>query len=118
MEAGQPAQRLPSYSVETATLAKKVAELESERAECELVLETLSGLETEVTLRSEGGDGSLERLPRRCWQQVGSVLVERRKEEIVASLESQRDRLQYVINELQRQLQMTQAPAATEERAR
>jgi chaperonin cofactor prefoldin len=114
MEAGPSTSRIPSYSPHMAALARKVAELESERAECDLVLETLSGLESEITFPSRAGDGVSERLPRRCWQQVGNILVERRKEEIVPLLESQRDRLQQVIEELQRQLRQAEASTETE----
>jgi chaperonin cofactor prefoldin len=94
------------------------AELEAERAEYDLVLETLASLEPEISLHAEADAETPVRIPRRCWQQVGDVLLERRKDEVLPMLESQRERLQHVIHELQRQIHVMTESDRPETRTR
>ncbi|KAK4535050.1 hypothetical protein CDCA_CDCA03G1075 [Cyanidium caldarium] len=87
-----------------AAVTRQVNELEAERAELELVLDTLRQLEEDMVWAASD-NGEEARRPRRCWQQVGDVLVERRLDELRDSLQDQRERLVAVVQQLSRQLQ-------------
>ena len=93
-----------SAAPDAAAITRQVNELEAERAELELVLDTLRQLEEDMVWRASDG-GEEARRPRRCWQQVGDVLVERRLDELRDSLQDQRERLVAVVQQLSRQLQ-------------
>ncbi|BAM79127.1 similar to prefoldin 2 [Cyanidioschyzon merolae strain 10D] len=118
MESSEQAQGGSGFSPQVVALVRKVAELEAERAEYDLVLETLASLEPEISLHAEADAETPVRIPRRCWQQVGDVLLERRKDEVLPMLESQRERLQHVIHELQRQIHVMTESDRPETRTR
>lgn len=83
---------------ERQVLARKITELESERAEFDLVINALDQLDP--LRKAAPSEGHSERVPRRCWQQIGDVLLERRKEEILPVLRAQRRRLHEAIEQL------------------
>uniref|UniRef100_A0A5S6QM34 Prefoldin subunit 2 n=1 Tax=Trichuris muris TaxID=70415 RepID=A0A5S6QM34_TRIMR len=67
---------------EEKALITKRMELESDREEHRIVLETLSGLDEE----------------RRCYRILGGVLIERKVKDIIPFLLSTEERLSYTIN--------------------
>eukprot|EP00171_Calliarthron_tuberculosum_P010235 IDg10235t1 len=62
----------------------KLAQVDGDRSEHDLVLRQLKSLDTD----------------RRCWQQVGATLVEKNVGEVVPALQSTRDNLQTTVDKL------------------
>uniref|UniRef100_A0A6T6NX25 Prefoldin subunit 2 n=1 Tax=Rhodosorus marinus TaxID=101924 RepID=A0A6T6NX25_9RHOD len=71
-------------------LYSKIAEIDADKSEHELVLTQLNGL-----------NGS-----RKCWQQVGEVLVESNVETVVPVLEEKKKHIEEAIQTLQKQVQL------------
>mmetsp|Transcript_11220 Transcript_11220/g.46862 ORF Transcript_11220/g.46862 Transcript_11220/m.46862 type:complete len:125 (-) Transcript_11220:1609-1983(-) len=83
-------QLLSNLKRELQDLYSKIAEIDADKSEHELVLTQLSGL-----------NGS-----RKCWQQVGEVLVESNVESVVPVLEEKKKNIEEAIQTLQKQVQM------------
>eukprot|EP01104_Vermistella_antarctica_P006035 TRINITY_DN16774_c0_g1_i1.p1 TRINITY_DN16774_c0_g1~~TRINITY_DN16774_c0_g1_i1.p1 ORF type:complete len:126 (+),score=34.46 TRINITY_DN16774_c0_g1_i1:175-552(+) len=77
---------------ECSSLSQKINELEMEQTEHGLVLDTIKTLEPE----------------RRCFRQVGNVLVERSVKEVMPAVEKNREEISTVIQSLVKEFQRKQ----------
>eukprot|EP00761_Pharyngomonas_kirbyi_P012252 gb/GECH01012279.1/.p1 GENE.gb/GECH01012279.1/~~gb/GECH01012279.1/.p1 ORF type:complete len:144 (+),score=52.28 gb/GECH01012279.1/:1-432(+) len=74
---------------EHSQIASKIAELENDLHEHELVIKALSGLEKE----------------RKCFRHVGGVLVERNVGEVLPAVTQNKDGIHEILNRLNKQLE-------------
>eukprot|EP00188_Purpureofilum_apyrenoidigerum_P001101 Plantae.Rhodophyta-Purpureofilum_apyrenoidigerum.ctg15638.p2 GENE.Plantae.Rhodophyta-Purpureofilum_apyrenoidigerum.ctg15638~~Plantae.Rhodophyta-Purpureofilum_apyrenoidigerum.ctg15638.p2 ORF type:complete len:142 (+),score=42.66 Plantae.Rhodophyta-Purpureofilum_apyrenoidigerum.ctg15638:57-428(+) len=95
-EQRQVLQKYASLKQDLQELYSKIAEIDADKSEHELVLSQLNGL---------SGD-------RRCWQQIGEVLTETNVESVVPILDSKKKNIEEAMSRLSAEVQRKEAALA------